>query len=102
MKAVAIISTKIIIPVHHKYCLGYLYDLINNPFAICIYIQKNVIEAPLAWSDLMTQPLFMFFIMCCILSNAFSVDGEKCIAKKIPVSICILKKIPAKEPKLHQ
>jgi hypothetical protein len=39
--------------------------------------------------------------MCATLENADSMFGQKCIAKKIPVMICMIRQIPNIDPKFH-
>ena len=62
-------------------------------------IKKNL--APLACTIRINQPKFTSRLMCLTLSNAKVMSHEQCIARKRPLTICVIKHTPRSEPKFH-
>lgn len=71
------------------------------PRAIWMYKKIKNIDAPLAWIERISHPLFTSRWIWEIILKAVVISLEKFIAKNNPVKIWIIRHIPRSEPKFH-
>ena len=62
-------------------------------------MKKN--DAPLACRVRINQPLFTSRMIWTTEENAILISEAKCIARNNPVTICIVKHNPRRDPKFH-